>query len=332
MTFDNIFNINKIDKKDVYIKENYCFILIDTETCNGFDRRNNAIVQLAFMFLGTNHIYNTYCKPDDTIPWKENYEKFNPKIKKEDVNNSPSLKDVLISFKNIIYYIDNVTPILIAHNSQFDKNMLNICLDYYNIKIEQIKWCNSMNNLIFNIKDENNKSIKSLEKITNYLFKDSYLDFHNAKNDVENLYNCLLKVHDNNEKITSKILKIIKKNNKDEEDLFLLEYKNILENFNEFCNFDVKNIDINELEYINLYENVLQKEKEISKFKNMIKDKIIKLLKDNNNYLYSNNKEVLLNEYNMRQIDSKKIKDKYPDIYNECIKEIKYNKIIIKEH
>lgn len=332
MTFDNIFNINKIDKKDVYIKENYCFILIDTETCNGFDRRNNAIVQLAFMFLGTNHIYNTYCKPDDTIPWKENYEKFNPKIKKEDVNNSPSLKDVLISFKNIIYYIDNVTPILIAHNSQFDKNMLNICLDYYNIKIEQIKWCNSMNNLIFNIKDENNKSIKSLEKITNYLFKDSYLDFHNAKNDVENLYNCLLKVHDNNEKITSKILKIIKKNNKDEEDLFLLEYKNILENFNEFCNFDVKNIDINELEYINLYENVLQKEKEISKFKNMIKDKIIKLLKDNNNYLYSNNKEVLLNEYNMRKIDSKKIKDKYPDIYNECIKEIKYNKIIIKEH
>lgn len=332
MTCDNIFNTNKIDKKDIYIKENYCFILIDTETCNGFDRRNNAIVQLAFMFLGTNHIYNTYCKPDDTIPWKERYEKFSPKIKKEDVNNSPSLKDVLISFKNIIYYIDNVTPILIAHNSQFDKNMLNICLDYYNIKIEQIKWCNSMNNLIFNIKDENNKSIKSLEKITKYLFKDSCLDFHNAKNDVENLYNCLLKVHDNNEKITSKILKIIKKNNKDEEDLFLLEYKNILENFNEFCNFDVKNIDINELEYINLYENVLQKEKEISKFKNMIKDKIIKLLKDNNNYLYSNNKEVLLNEYNMRQIDSKKIKDKYPDIYNECIKEIKYNKIIIKEH
>jgi hypothetical protein len=53
MICDNIFNINKIDKKEIYIKEKYCFILIDTETCNGFDRENNAIVQLAFMFLGS---------------------------------------------------------------------------------------------------------------------------------------------------------------------------------------------------------------------------------------------------------------------------------------
>lgn len=34
----------------------------------------------------------------------------------------------------------------------------------------------------------------------------------------------------------------------------------------------------------------------------------------------------------MKQLDSKKIKDSYPDIYNECVKEIKYNKIIIKKH
>lgn len=331
MTCDNIFNINKIDQKDVYIKEKYCFILIDTETCNGFDRENNAIVQLAFMFLGSNYIYNSYCKPDDTIHWKEHYKKFIPKIKKEDVINSPSLKDVLISFKNIIYCIENITPILIAHNSQFDKNMLNICLDYYDINLEQIEWCNTMNNLIFNIKDENNKSIKSLEKITKYLFKDSHLDFHNAKNDVENLNNCLLKIHKNNEKIAFTILKLVK-NNKHEEDLFLLEYKNILENFNEFCNLDLKNIDVDKSKYINLYKDVLEKEKEISKYKNIIKDKIINLLKSNNNHLYINNKEVLLNEYNMKQLDSKKIKDNFPDIYNECIKEIKYNKIIIKEH
>ena len=56
-----------------------------------------------------------------------------------------------------------------------------------------------LNNLIFNIKDEKNKSIKSLEKITKYLFKDLHLDFHNAKNDVENLNNCLLKIHKNND-------------------------------------------------------------------------------------------------------------------------------------
>lgn len=331
MTCDNIFNINKIDKKDVYIKENHCFILIDTETCNGFNRKNNAIVQLAFMFLGTDYIFNSYCKPDDTVPWKENYKKFIPKIKKEDVDNSPSLKDVLISFKNIIYCIDNITPILIAHNSPFDKNMLNICLDCYDIKLEKVMWCNTMNNLIFNIKDEKNKSIKSLEKITKYLFKDLHLDFHNAKNDVENLNNCLLKIHKNNENITSTILKLIN-NNKNEEDLFLLEYKNILENFNEFCNLDIKNIDINKSEYINIYIDVLEKEKEISKYKNIIKDKIINLLKGNNNHIYINNKEILLNEYNMKQLDSKRIKDSYPDIYNECVKEIKYNKIIIKKH
>jgi hypothetical protein len=209
--------------------------------------------------------------------------------------------------------------------------MLNICLNYYDIKLEHVEWCNTMNNLIFNIKDKNNKSIKSLEKITKYLFKDSHSDFHDAKNDVENLYNCLLKIHGNNENITFIILKLIK-NNKHEDDLFLLEYKNILENFNEFCNLDLKNIDINKSKCINLYKDILEKEKEISKYKNIIKDKIINLLKSNNNHLYINNKEILLNEYNMKQLDSKKIKDNYPDIYNECIKEIKYNKIIIKEH
>jgi hypothetical protein len=283
------------------------------------------------MFLGTDYIYSSYCKPDDTIPWKEYYKNFIPKIKKEDVNNSPHLKDVLISFKNIIYCIDNITPILIAHNSQFDKYMLNVCLNYYDIRLENVEWCNTMNNLVFNIKDENNKSIKSLEKITKYLFKDSHSVFHNAKNDVENLNNCLLKIHKNNENITSIILKLIK-NNKHEDDLFLLEYKNILENFNEFCNLDLKNIDDDKSKYINLYKDILEKEKEISKYKNIIKDKIVNLLNSNNNHLYINNKEVLLNEYNMKKLDSKKIKDNYPDIYNKCIKEIKYNKIIIKEY
>lgn len=330
MTCDNIFDINKIDKKNIYVREKYCFILIDTETCNGFDRKNNAIIQLAFMFLGTDYIYNSYCKPENFICWKEDYKKFTPKIKKEDINNSPSLKDVLISFKNIIHCLDNIIPILIAHNSSFDKYMLNMCFEYYNINLDPVKWCNTMNNLFFNIRDENNKSIKSLEKITKYLFQDLYIDFHDAKNDVENLNNCLLKIHKNNEEISSIVLKSIKNNNY-KEDIFLSEYESILKNFNDICILDTKNINVNELNCIKIYKDILEKEKEISKYKNIIKNKVIELLNNNNNYLCINDEEISLNEYNMKQLDSKKIKDEHPDIYNKYIKDVKYKKLIIKK-
>lgn len=329
MTQD-IFDINKINKNDIYVKENFCFILIDTETCNGFDKKNNAIIQLAFMFLGTDYIFNSYCKPDNTIPWRNNYEKFIPKIKKEDLNNAPCLIEVLISFKKIIYCIEDIKPVLIAHNSSFDKNMINLCFNYYNMEFGNIKWCNTMNSLFFNIKDEKDKYIKSLEAISKCLFQNDILDFHDAKNDVYNLYKCLLKIHKNNEEIVCLVLKSIK-NNKYEKDKFLLEYKSILDNFNEFCNFDKITITTDNSKYIELYQKILEKEKEISKYKNIIKDRIIDLLKNNGNHLYVNNKEISLNEYTMKNLNSKEIKDNYPDIYNKCIKEIKYNKIIIKE-
>lgn len=160
MTQD-IFDLNKINKDDIYIKNNHCFILIDTETCNGFDRKNNAIIQIAFKFIGTNYIFNSYCNPDDSIYWKNDYKNFIPKINKENVNNSPNLKEVLLSFKNTINCINDIIPVLIAHNSSFDKNMLELCFNYYNIELGVVKWCNTMNTSFFNIKDEN-KKISSL--------------------------------------------------------------------------------------------------------------------------------------------------------------------------
>lgn len=325
---NNIFNVNNIEKTNIFVKNNYCFILIDTETCNGFDKNNNAIIQLAFKFIGTDYIFNSYCKPDRSISWMINNKYFTPKIRKEDVINSPELKDVLQSFKDIIYCIKDITPIFIAHNSSFDRDMLDLCLKYYNMNLGRVKWCNTMNKLFFNIKDENNKNIRSLENITKYLFKNLYMEFHDAKNDVENLYNCLLKIHKNNDKIISIVINIIETNN-NENSGFLLEYKNILENFNEFCNFDKTHI--NDADYINIYKDILDKEKEILKYKNTIKSKIINLLEKNNNYLDIDNKEIFLNEYNMKQLNSKMIKDNYPDIYDKCIKNIKYKKIIMKE-
>ena len=77
------------------------------------------------------------------------YEKFVPKIKKGDVINSPTLKEVLVSFKNIIYCMTDVVPIFVAHNSAFDKNMLNMSFNYYNMDLGSVKWCNTMNKLFF---------------------------------------------------------------------------------------------------------------------------------------------------------------------------------------
>lgn len=110
---------------------------------------------------------------------------------------------------------------------------------------------------------------------------------------------------------------------------FLLEYKNILENFNEFCDFNPKNT-VNNIEIINLYEDILKKEKEITNCKNIIKNKIIDLLNNNNNCIYIQNKEIILKEYTMKQLDTKKFKDECPDIYNKYIKNVKYKKVIIK--
>lgn len=210
MTCDNIFNINKINKNDILIKNKHCFILIDTETCNGIDKENNAIVQLAFNFLGTDYIFNSYCKPNENIPWRIKYERYIPTITKEKVHNSPLLKNVLISFNNIIHCLNNVNPILIAHNSCFDKDILELCFNNYSINLYDVTWCNTMNKLFFNIKDENNKYIKSLEKIYKNLFHGSNTEFHNAKNDVEILYNCLLKVHKNDDTIISIVLSSFK--------------------------------------------------------------------------------------------------------------------------
>lgn len=74
----------------------------------------------------------------------------------------------------------------------------------------------------------------------------------------------------------------------------------------------------------------MKKEKEITNCKNIIKNKIIDLLNNNNNCIYIQNKEIILKEYTMKQLDTKKFKDECPDIYNKYIKNVKYKKVIIK--
>ena len=338
MAYDNIFDISKINKKDIYIKENHCFILFDVETCNGFDRKNNAIIQISFMLLGTNYIYNTFCKPDSSTPWMINNKYFTSKIKKEDVINSPKLENVLQSLKYVIYCINNTIPIFIAHNSSFDKNMLNLCLKSYNIDLGYIKWCNTMNKLFFNIKDKNNKNIRSLEKIAKYLFNDLYINFHDAKNDVEILYKCLLKIHNDNDKISSIVLSIIKRNvcNKN---IFIPKCETIstLKNFDENCILNIENCilnieNIDEANLIKIYKDILEKEKEISKYKNMIRNRLIDILNNNDNYLCIDGEETFLNEYTFKQLDCKELKDANPDIYNKYTKEVKYKRLIIKNN
>lgn len=322
---DEIFDIKKINKKDIFIKNNYCFIILDTETCNGLSKVNNSIIQIAFTFLGTDYIFNSYCKPNESIPWKTDDEKFISKIKKEDLIFSPDLKKVLLSFKNIIHSINNTIPVLIAHNSYFDEKMINMCFKYYNIDIGKIEWCNTMNNTFFNIKDKNNKSIKSLENISKYLFKDIKINFHNAKNDVKALNDCLFKVHKNTENIASIVFEFINQK-KYKNDIFMSEYKDILNNYEEFS---INKLDDSKI--IKIYKKILEKEKEIVKCKNDIKNKIIKTLIDNNNYLCIDNNEIYLNEYTMKQLDTSKIKNNYPEIYEESIKHVNYKKIIIKD-
>lgn len=177
--------------------------IINTETCNGFNRENNSIVQLSFMFLGTNYIYDSYAKPDESIPWLFNNKYYTPDITKNTVKESPDLKIVLLSFLNIISNID-IEPIFIAHNSSFDKNILELCFKFYNIKYGYNKWCNTMLKEFFDIRNENGKLIKSLKGISLKILNQEYkkIILHNSKNDVFILHKCLLKIHNSDDKIS----------------------------------------------------------------------------------------------------------------------------------
>lgn len=310
---NNIFDINKINKNDILIKfdkynNKYYFIILDIETCNGFFRENNSIVQLSFIILGTNYIYDTYTKPDKSIPWMGNNKYYEPTVTKNTVKYSPSLKDVLLSFLNVILNID-AEPIFIAHNSSFDKSILELCFNFYNIKFKYNKWCNTMKKEIFNIRDENGKLIKSLKNISQKLLieeKNKNIVLHNSKNDVYILYKCLLKIHECDDRISSIILKNIindkfsDKKYKDDinNKIFIKEFKDILKNADDFC----------------IYNTIRKENKEIKSCINKINENFKKLSKNLDlykNMLLENKKTIELFSNIFEKYTNNEINDDY---------------------
>lgn len=302
ITDTNVFNLNDITKENILIKKDknnkkYCFIIIDLETCNGISRKNNSIIQLSFMFLGTNYIYDTYAKPDDSIPWMTENKHFISKITKNIVKNSPTLKNVLLSFLKIISNFNNINPIFIAHNSSFSKDILELCFDFYNIKCEHNKWCNTMNKEFFNVRDDNGNFIKSLKKISKILLNENeYKDdiLNDSKHDIYILYKCLLKIHKCDDKISSIIFKYININEKNKNDS------------------EDKKIKLSNL--LNEYYNIINKEKEILNHKMIIEDKIKKFLK-NDDYVIVDNKKITYKEITLKNFFEENIKKKYKKIY-----------------
>ena len=296
----NVFNINNIIKEDVLIKQDknnkkYYFIIINLETCNGISRKNNSIVQLSFMILGTNYIYDTYSKPDESIPWMVGNKYFISNITKNTVKYSPNLKDVLLSFLKIISIFNNIEPIFIAHNSSFNKDILKLCFDFYNINFEYDKWCNTMNKDFFNIRDNNGKFIKSLKKIEKILLNENeQINLNNSKNNLYILYKCLLKIHKCDDKISFIIFKSM---NIDEK----------IDNNNEDSKIILSNL-------LNEYNEIINKEKEILNHKMIIENQIKKFLKSDD-YLIINNKKISYKEITLKTFFEENINKDYKKIY-----------------
>lgn len=293
---NSIFNISKISGKNIitrYDKQKvYFFILINIKTCNGFTRKNNGIVQISFIILGTNYTYYSYVRPPDDIPWIENNNFYDTNETKKNVEYAPLLQDVIKEFYNIIT-MDNMIPIIIAHNASFDKDVLEYWFSKYNLQYNNIYWCNTMNSSFFNIKDKNGKNIKSLKNIAKTFYDESdydYINFNNSKKYVEILNYCLLKLYDNNEIIniafsnkynTENNLKIKKEkiNNK----CFILEFNSILNNIKEFQQIKSINKKTDEVsKLLNKYKNIVKNEKKILRDKENIKKEIKNILKNKN--------------------------------------------------
>lgn len=327
---DNIFDINNINKDDILIKydkynNKYCFIILDIETCNGILRENNSIVQLSFMILGTNYIYDTYAKPDKSIPWMVNNKYYKSRITNDTVKNSPELKDVLLSFLNIILNIDNVEPIFIAHNSSFDKSILELCFKFYDINYKYNKWCNTMKKEFFYIRDEKGKFIKSLKNISEKLLNEKKYEnivLHNSKNDVYILYKCLLKIHKCDDKISSIVFKFVididkcidkKSENDINNRIFIKNFRDILKNVDDFCFYNNGRKNISNI--IDEYYNIINEEKELLKRKNIIENEIENIFK-NKNYIIVNNKKIMFKEITFKEFIEENItKKQYKKLY-----------------
>lgn len=164
---------------------------------------DNAIINIAFMFIGTDYIFKTYCRPDYNITWRylNKTQKHDQLIKKEDVEYSPILKNVLLEFNKIIHYEDKYIPIILSHNSGYESSILNYCYEYYGIKLDKVRWCNTANKKIL--------KMAKLEKLVEELKINKTLTFHYAESDVYYLNKCILKKYNiYNEELINKFIEI----------------------------------------------------------------------------------------------------------------------------
>jgi hypothetical protein len=236
-----IFNIDNINKDKIIKKEKYIFILLDIETCNGSRSYDNAIINIAFMFIGTDYIFSSYCKPDNNITWRYLDEKQKQKhdqlILKEDVENSPILEKVLLEFNKIIHYDDNFIPIILSHNSGYESSILNYCYEYYDIKLDKVKWCNTANKEIL--------KMAKLEKLVEDLKITKTLKFHYAENDVYFLNKCILKKYNTyNENLINKFIEISYEYDKHKKyNILIKKYENYLNTKNKNKNINIESTD-----------------------------------------------------------------------------------------
>lgn len=282
-----LFDIEKINVKDVLLNNNVFFVFVDIERTNGiFIDDYNAIFQLAFKIIGTNNIYQTYCKPDDTISWKKHV-----MVKKEIANNGPPLKYVIINFFDFIYKISemfNCKPIFISHNKSYDKNILKHCLKYYNLNIDIPNWCDTKYQFFY-LRDENNKLIYKLDDLIDKLKIKRDMERHIAANDIEYLHKCLLKIYHNNEKLSNLIIKIVNKELKNK------IYKNMTKRYNIIINkYEtykinkcIKIFKNNDITKTTFYHIKMEGEKY---FKRKYSDRINDFLNIDDNYFIINSK------------------------------------------
>lgn len=312
---NNIFNINCIYKDQILKEKNHIFIIIDIETCNGRKLHDNAVINIAFMFVGVDYIFKTYCKPDENITWRyldENQKQlYNQLILKEDIKNTPNLKDVLIQFNKIIHYENNLIPILLAHNSGTESSILNYCYRYYNIKLDEVLWCNTMNKKILE-KDK-------LEFFVNNFEIEKTLKFHYAENDVYYLNKCLLKKHTSYKFLIPKILEVAYKFNENP------RYFKIIKKYEKYLKNNNNTNEKQKIEDTKFYEFIIKGEEKI---KSIYKYDIIMLERYYRIIQFMNiNDENFIIKSKITPKDILELKD---EDYNNFIEIIK-NKFVITE-
>lgn len=123
---------------------------------------------------------------------------------------------------------------------------------------------------------------------------------HNSKDDLYILYKCLLKIHQTDDKISNIIFKTIN-----------IKIKNII-----FNNYEYEDNKIDICKLLDEYYYVINKEKELLSYRNIIENKFRNILK-NKDYIIINNKKIMFKEMTFK------------DFVEENTKEKKYKKLYI---